>query len=160
MLPRWLASGDRMPAWVAHRWPRTTLRNRRRLRRVPAPTRQGGSMPTRAIAAVVALLLLPLAAPAELSTQLQQQLATGKYVYISSTRKDGSLSTPSEIWYMWRDGAVYVATRPASWRVRRIKAGRTQAKIAVGSIEAGSFMATGSLIKDPAIEELIMKTYA
>ena len=117
-------------------------------------------MPTRAIAAVVALLLLPLAAPAELSTQLQQQLATGKYVYISSTRKDGSLSTPSEIWYIWRDGAVYVATRPASWRVRRIKAGRTQAKIAVGSIDAASFMATGSLIKDPAIEELIMKTYA
>ena len=117
-------------------------------------------MPTRVIAAVVALLLLPLAAPAELSPQLQQQLANGKFIYISSTRKDGTLSTPSEIWYLWHDGAVYVATRPTSWRVRRIKAGRTQAKIAVGSIDAASFTATGSLVDDPAIQQLIMKTYA
>lgn len=117
-------------------------------------------MRTRLAFALIGLLLLPLAAAAELSQQLQQQLATGKYVYISSTRKDGSLSRPAEIWYLWHDNAVYVATRPTSWRVRRIKAGRTDAKIAVGSVDAASFMATGSLIKDPAIEQLIMKTYA
>lgn len=109
---------------------------------------------------VIALLLLPLAAAAELSAQLQEQLATGKYVYISSTRKDGSLSRPAEIWYLWHDNAVYVATRPTSWRVRRIKAGRTQAKIAVGSVDAASFTATGSLVNDPAIEQLIMTTFA
>jgi hypothetical protein len=105
-------------------------------------------------------LLLPLAAAAELSQQLRQQLASGKYVYISSTRKDGSLSTPAEIWYLWHDDAVYVATRPTSWRVRRIKAGRPRARIAVGSVDGPSFMATGSLVDDPKLEALVMKTYA
>ncbi len=117
-------------------------------------------MPTRAIAAVVALLLLPLAAVAELPTDVQQQLATSKFVYISSTRKDGTLSTPAEIWFFWHDGAVYVGTRPTSWRVRRIQAGRPQAKIAVGKVDGPSFTATGSLVNDPAVEALLMKTYA
>lgn len=117
-------------------------------------------MSTRAIAAVVALLLLPLAAPAELPTDVQQQLATSKYVYISSTRKDGSLSTPAEIWYFWHDGAVYVGTRPTSWRVKRLKAGRTQARIAVGSVGGPTFTATGSLVTDPAVQALMLETYA
>lgn len=117
-------------------------------------------MRTRPLLAFLVLLLLPLAAAAELSQQLQQQLATGKYVYISSTRKDGSLSKPAEIWYLWHDNAVYVGTRPTSWRVRRIKAGRPQAKIAVGSVDAASFMATGSLVNDPKVEALLMRTFA
>jgi hypothetical protein len=117
-------------------------------------------MPTRAIAAFVALLLLPLAAVAELPKDVQQQLASSKFVYISSTRKDGTLSTPAEIWFLWHDGAVYVGTRPTSWRVRRIQAGRPQAKIAVGKVDGPSFTATGSLVNDPAIEALLMKTYA
>ncbi|MBX3024245.1 hypothetical protein KF840_04965 [bacterium] len=117
-------------------------------------------MRTRRLLAFLVVLLLPLAAAAELSQQLQQQLATGKYVYISSTRKDGSLSKPAEIWYLWHDNAVYVGTRPTSWRVRRIKAGRPQAKIAVGSVDAASFMATGSLVSDPKIEALLMRTFA
>jgi hypothetical protein len=117
-------------------------------------------MQTRVIAAVVALLLWPLAAVGELPTDVQQQLATSKFVYIQSTRKDGELSKPAEIWYLWHDGAVYVGTRPTSWRVRRIQAGRPQAKIAVGKPDGPSFMATGSLVNDPKIEELLMKTYA
>lgn len=117
-------------------------------------------MPTRAIVAVVALLLLPIAAPAELPKDVQQQLATGKYVYISSTRKDGSLSTPAEIWYLWHDGAVYVGTRPTSWRVKRLKAGRTQARIAVGRVDGPSFTATGALVGDPATQALMLESYA
>jgi len=117
-------------------------------------------MRTRVIAAVVALLLLPLAAVGELPKDVQQQLATSKFVYIQSTRKDGALSNPAEIWYLWHDGAVYVGTRPTSWRVRRIQAGRPQAKIAVGKPDGPSFMATGSLVNDPKIEEKLMKAYA
>lgn len=117
-------------------------------------------MSSRALVAVAALLLLPIAAPAELPTDVQQQLATGKYVYISSTRKDGSLSQPAEIWYLWHDGAVYVGTRPSSWRVKRIKAGRTQAKIAVGRVDGPSFTATGSLVSDPKVQALMLEAYA
>jgi hypothetical protein len=110
--------------------------------------------------AIVALLLAPLAAPAELAKDLTQGLETAKYVYISSTRKDGALSTPAEIWFLWHDGAVYVGTRPTSWRVKRIKAGRPEAKIAVGSATGPSFMATGSLVTDPKIQALMLEAYA
>jgi len=81
-------------------------------------------------------------------------------VYISSTRKDGTLSQPAEIWFIVHDGAVYVGTRPTSWRVKRIKAGRPEAKIAVGKVDGPSFTATGSLVADPTVQELMLKTYA
>ena len=109
---------------------------------------------------LLALLLLPCAAAAALSPDLQKALTDSKFVYISSTRKSGSLSRPAEIWYLYHDGAVYVGTSPSSWRVRRIKAGRPDAKIAVGSVDGPSFMATGSLISDPSTQELMLKTYA
>jgi hypothetical protein len=106
------------------------------------------------------MLLLPIAVPADVSPELQKQLADAHYVYISSTRKNGTLSTPAEIWYLWHDGAVYVGTRPASWRVKRIKAGRPDAKIAIGSPDGPSFMATGSLVRDPKIDALILESFA
>jgi hypothetical protein len=109
---------------------------------------------------LVALVALPWQAVAGLSPELQKALENSKYVYISSTRKSGSLSTPAEIWFLFHDGAVYVGTRPTSWRVRRIKAGRPEAKIAVGSVGGPSFTATGSLVTDASIQELMMKTYA
>ncbi|MEO8603654.1 MAG: hypothetical protein ABI629_13860 [bacterium] len=109
---------------------------------------------------LIAALLLPLAAVAALPPDVQQQLANAKYVYISSTRKDGALSKPAEIWFMWHDGAVYVGTRPTSWRVKRIQAGRPDAKIAVGKADGVSFTATGSLVKDAKTEALLMQTYA
>jgi hypothetical protein len=115
---------------------------------------------TRTAVLLIALLLLPWPAAAALSPDLQKTLENSKFVYISSTRKSGSLSTPAEIWFLFHDGAVYVGTRPTSWRVRRIKAGRPDAKIAVGAVDGPSFMATGSLVRDPSIQELLFKTYA
>jgi hypothetical protein len=112
------------------------------------------------IVAVLLALLLPLAAAAALSPEIQKALNDSKYVYISSTRKDGTLSKPAEIWFLTHDGAVYVGTRPSSWRVKRIKAGRPDAKIAVGSAEGPSFMAVGSVVNDPSMQELLYKTYA
>jgi hypothetical protein len=114
----------------------------------------------RASAALLLCLLLPWPAPGALSPDIQKALESSQFVYISSTRKDGSLSRPAEIWFMYHDGAVYVGTRPNSWRVRRIKAGRPDAKIAVGSVDGPSFMATGSLPNEPSIQELLLKEYA
>lgn len=113
-----------------------------------------------AAAFVATALLLPLAAAADLPKDVTDALASAKYVYISSTRKDGSLSAPAEIWYWWHDGAVYVGTRPTSWRVKRIQAGRPQAKIAVGSADGPSFMATGALVKDATLEDGLMQALA
>ncbi len=113
-----------------------------------------------ASAVVLIGLLLPWPAPGALSPDIQKALESSKFVYISSTRKDGNLSRPAEIWYMYHDGAVYVGTRPNSWRVRRIKAGRPEAKIAVGSVDGPSFTATGTLSNDASVQELMLKEYA
>jgi len=120
-------------------------------------------MPRRSRRVAIRLLLLvlvPCAAVAALAPELQKALTDSTYVYISSTRKNGTLSQPAEIWFLYHDGAVYVGTRPTSWRVRRIKAGRPDAKIAVGKVDGPSFMATGSLVNDPSLQELMLKTYA
>jgi len=117
-------------------------------------------MPRRITLLLVASLLLPVMAWAALPHDVQQALASSQFVYISSTRKDGSFSRPAEIWFMWHDGAVYVGTRPTSWRVKRINAGRPEAKIAVGKVDGPSFDATGSLVHDATLEGVLMETYA
>ncbi len=110
-----------------------------------------------------ALLTVPAAETclrAEVSPALKTELANSKYVYIATTRKNGSLSKPAEIWFMYQNGAVYVASPPTAWRVRRIKRGRTQAKIAVGKPDGPSFMATGALVNEPDIYPTLFETYA
>jgi len=111
----------------------------------------------------VALLSTTLLAPcarAELSAEIKTALATSKYVYIASTRKNGSLGKPAEIWFLYRQEAVYVGTPPTSWRARRIKAGRPQAKIWVGKTDGPSFMATGAIVSDPAAQQALLEAYA
>ena len=117
------------------------------------------------LALVLSLVLLSttLIAPcaqAELSAEIKTALASSKYVYIASTRKGGSLGKPAEIWFLYHQGAVYVGTPPTSWRARRIKAGRTQAKIWVGKADGPSFMATGAIVSDPAAQQAMLETYA
>jgi hypothetical protein len=130
----------------------------------------------RFVGLALALLGLVAIASAEstLSDSLKEELRGAKYVYISSTRKDGSLGRPAEIWFFYHDGAVYVGTRPASWRVKRIKAGRPAAKIWIGkpngpsmfqASEAdlkglSSFEAMGSVVDDTKIHEAMFEAFA
>jgi hypothetical protein len=86
-----------------------------------------------------------------LSPEQLKELAAAKFVYIQSTRKDGTLSKPAEIWFAVMDGALWVGSSPDSWRAKRIRWGRPQAKIAIGSTSGPSFRATGSFVKDPAL---------
>jgi hypothetical protein len=85
-----------------------------------------------------------------LSAEQLKQLGEAKFVYIQSTRKDGTLSKPAEIWFAVMDGALWVGSSPQSWRAKRIRWGRPQARIAIGSPSGPAFAATGSFVKDPA----------
>ena len=118
----------------------------------------------RAACGVTAVGVLALVAPAlvtaELSDAIKNDLASSKYVYIASTRKDGSLSKPAEIWFLYHNGAVYVGTPATTWRVRRIKAGRPQAKIWVGKPDGPSFSATGMIVNDSDVAKIMLETYA
>lgn len=112
------------------------------------------------LVAVVALLLCAASAAWGLSAELEKGLTDSQFVYIASTRKDGTLGKPAEIWFFYHDGAVYVGTSPSSWRVRRIRWGRPQAKIWVGKPDGPSFMARGEVVDDDATEALLLETYA
>lgn len=113
----------------------------------------------RAIALATALAL---AAPAlaGFTPEQEKQLANATYVYIQSERKSGEWSTPAEIWFFVDGGKLYVGTRPTSWRVKRIKAGRTKARIAIGSGSGPAFEAVGALVNDAALQERMMAAYA
>ena len=112
------------------------------------------------VAALTMALCWARSATADLSPEIKSALTTSKYVYISSTRKDGTLGKPAEIWFLYHNGAVYVGTPPTSWRARRIKAGRPQAKIAVGKPDGPSFMATGAIVNEPDIYPIMYEAYA
>lgn len=118
-------------------------------------------LPSIALFAALLAVIPPAPAPAaDLSAELQQQLAEARFVYISSERKSGEWSKPAEIWFMWDQGAVYVGTKPTTWRVKRINAGRKKARIAVGKVDGPSFEATGEVVKDTALQTKLMETYA
>ena len=102
----------------------------------------------------------PQQSAAELSSELQQALDSSKYVYIQSERKSGEFGSKAEIWFFAHDGAVWVGTPVTTYRVRRIQAERTKAKIWIGSRDGPSFEATGSLVKDEAVNEILYKTFA
>ena len=102
----------------------------------------------------------PQQSAAEFAPELQQALDSSKYVYIQSERKSGAFGSKAEIWFFRHDGAVWVGTPVSTYRVRRIQAGRTKAKVWIGSRDGQSFEATGSLVKDEAVNELMYKSFA
>jgi len=97
---------------------------------------------------------------AGLSADQQKALDSAKYVYIQSTRKDGKLSKPAEIWFFSHKGAVWVCSPTTTHRAKRIKAGQTKAKIAIGKPDGPSFTAKGSLVKDAEANKAMFEAYA
>jgi len=105
------------------------------------------------------LLVASVVAAGPPPPDVQQKLAESPYVYVQSQRKSGEWSKPAEIWFMWDQGAVWVGTRPDSWRVKRIRWGRPRARIAVGKTDGPSFEASGELVKDPAAQARLLEVY-
>jgi hypothetical protein len=108
----------------------------------------------------VAFALAAATAWAGLSPDIDQALKDAKFVYIQSERKSGDFGKAAEIWFFFENGSVYVGTRPTSWRVKRIKAGHTKARIAVGKVDGPTFDATGSLSTDGTIQQHLLDAYA
>ena len=114
----------------------------------------------RAVALGALVVAVVAAARPTLAPDVARALRDARYVYIQSERKGGALGKPAEIWFFVDGDTLYVGTRPESWRVKRIKAGRTRARIAVGSPSGPVFEATGALVRDPAVEAKLMAAYA
>jgi hypothetical protein len=97
---------------------------------------------------------------APLSAEQQKSLENSKYVYIQSARKDGSLGKAAEIWFFPYKGAVWVCSPVTTRRVKRIQAGQTKAKVAIGKPDGPSFSAKGSLVKDPEVNKVMFEAFA
>jgi hypothetical protein len=112
--------------------------------------------------AVVVLFVSSFANPAHsaLSAEQQKALESSKYVYIQSTRADGSMSKAAEIWFMYHNGAVWVCSPTTTHRVKRIQAGKTGAQIAIGKPDGPSFKAKGSLVKDAEVNKALFESFA
>jgi len=95
-----------------------------------------------------------------LPTDVVASLDASKYIYIQSERKDGTFGSKAEIWFMHHDGAVWVGTPMSTYRVKRIIAGRTRAKVWVGSPEGPAFHAEGSLVEDLAVNDRMYEIFA
>jgi hypothetical protein len=111
-------------------------------------------------ALIASIVVAGVASATELPADVRDKLASSTYVYISTQRKDGTFGKPAEIWFMWYDGAVWVGTPPTTWRVKRIKHHRPNAKIAVGKPDGPSFDAVGSIVKDEKVAAKLFETYA
>jgi len=105
------------------------------------------------------VLVLVTGAALALSTDLERALRESQYVYIQSERQSGAFGKPAEIWFMYDGGAVLVGTPQTAWRVKRIRAGRKRARIAVGKADGPAFDATGELVKDPAVEQRLLDEF-
>ncbi len=117
--------------------------------------------PSRLAATLAVLLAVSVTShAAALAPATQEALESAKYVYIQSERKTGDLGKAAEIWFLWDDGSVWVGTRPTSWRVKRIRAGRTRARIAVGSPTGPAFDAVGAVVDDRSRQERLMEAFA
>lgn len=114
-----------------------------------------------AVALMLALACAGTPAAADvLPADVERALANATYVYVATERKDGGFGTPAEIWFMWDADAVWVASPPTSWRAKRIRAGRTKARIAVGRRDGPTFAAEGAFVRDPAVYEKLCATFA
>lgn len=107
---------------------------------------------------ILALVLVSGVAAA-LSSDLERALRESQYVYVQSERQSGAFGKPAEIWFMYDGGAVLVGTPTTTWRVKRIKAGRRRARIAVGKADGPTFDATGELVRDAALEQRLLEEF-
>ncbi|HZR79487.1 MAG TPA: hypothetical protein VFD92_00195 [Candidatus Binatia bacterium] len=99
-------------------------------------------------------------AAATLGPSERALLEKSPFVYISSTRKDGSLSKQAEIWFTFADGSVWVASAPTAWRVKRIKWHRPMATIWIGTRDGPSFRARGEIVSDPKRYDQLCDAFA
>lgn len=118
-----------------------------------------------------------LLSPAALAraAELDQTLATSRYVYISPLLGNGQESTcHGEVWYGWIDGGVVIITGSDRWKARAIDRELDKARIWVGDYgrwkkvvgrneafrQAPHFEAKGALVPNaPELLDRLMATF-
>ncbi len=108
------------------------------------------------LTAAAAAAAIAAGLPAEITAHLEKD----SYVYIASTRKSGDLGGAAEIWFSWDGKTVLVGTSVKSFRVRRIQAGRTAARIWVENTDGSWFDAEGALVAGKVAQDQMIAAFA
>jgi len=108
---------------------------------------------------LTALCSVPVLA-GTLTAEQRAALEKATYVYVQSERASGELGKPAEIWFLVVGDDVYVGTKPTTHRVKRIQAGRTRARVAIGSADGPAYDAVASLSTDEAMEQRLLADFA
>lgn len=106
----------------------------------------------------LALVVLAAAVGAQFPPDVRRALGTAKNLYVATTRKDGSTSKVSPIWFMADDDAVYFTTTPTSYKAKRIAKG-SPVLVWVGSAQGPHFVGKAELVRDPAVAEKMAPVY-
>ena len=92
-----------------------------------------------------------------MDSALEQALAKAKQVYLTTWSAKGKSGTVP-VWFMVKEGVLYLTTLRDSLKARRIKAtGRV--RVQVGSRDGPSFEGRAEWVEDHPLEEEIVRVY-
>jgi PPOX class probable F420-dependent enzyme len=86
-------------------------------------------------------------------------LRTSKEIYVATKRADGSQSKVVPVWFMYDGDAIYFATAPDSYKVKRIRHG-SPLLVWVGSATGPHFVGKATLETDPELAARMAPVYS
>ena len=125
------------------------------------------------VAAVFASVLMPLARakPLTPAAALHVALESSGLIYLSPLHKSGKESRcHAEIWFVQKNGVVYVVTANTAWRAKAITRGLDRARVWAGDVgpvksagdryrSAPMFVAKGAQVTDAKEIESVLDLY-
>lgn len=107
----------------------------------------------------------------EVELEIPEELNTSQLIYLTPIKSDGEESKcRAEIWFVYIDEKIYVATPPDAWRTKAIEKGLTETRIWVGEFgnwknakdkyrEAPELMAEGEVVEDAEKHEELLTAF-
>ena len=89
-----------------------------------------------------------------LPASLKEELTNSRGVFVVPADRAGR-KAPVAVWFVYQNGVLYVMSPSRDTRVRSIQTGQPRATIFVGTADGPSFTATGAIVNDPKIHDLV-----
>ena len=90
------------------------------------------------------------------ASTLRAQLALSRSIFVVPTQGSGTRKPPTATWFVYQDGAIYTTVSAADQRARSIQAGKPDASIRIDTPDGPALVATGAIIKDPAVYRSVL----
>ena|SRR5215472_13173339 len=109
------------------------------------------------VALLVAALVAPHTARAEISARDARALADAKLIYIATVRKDGNQSKAAPVWFTLSadNRGILIQTGPETWKVKRIKRG-SPVLVWIGTAGGPAFIGKAEITPDAGVQQKIL----